>query len=537
MTKLVRLKLTAFLVFTISCASQQVDLRSYNCKNTFSKGKGRGLSSTCKKKTSEQHDIGQEIELKRDKRLLNILKLKNDDLSFLLADPEIYNLLNKSSSFLFDREKKNKNLKNMKWLDIPYKVRNKVLGILSRKVDFDKDRSIPGLIVNTKLNIVAVRDFQLLGKNYLKGEKYELNLDGFLNEVIEYATADSVKGATYVEMHFRGKNTRQLNKDISVFFNIVLPSVAGEKELKLLSSHQHIIGKAPEAFFKEQNNLGHSNELIALGYALTHQMYEMGLILLSISKLTYFPYTNEVMDHLKSDKIGGIFDFFKYMAGGKVINLGTRYKQNNIGVRSGSVLSDLGLWSFEFRFPGFVTTIKNKEFSDLSQFAYDNMNEGKIPINMEALAEFIKEYKLDPREVATNSWWVQDINALRDSHKNGYLNQSKVNELFDTLKSYYKLRKEVPFTSVDVDDPKIMLAFIFYRWDKHPLFYKQSELLASIQKMQEDFLVELTDKNDILRIGDEKLNNIVKAMLIRFLYTEEVNIYSSIKNFLKLGQP
>jgi|GEM_PF-6170152 len=523
---MVKTSLSLLILLNLSCSSlvtRKAIGRCHQMSSFFSPRLPASLMRKCTDAAVGYQKIAQEVEFARRGSLLSILKPKRNNLSLFIENPEAKVLLTQRYPGVPIHE-----LQRIKWLDLPYDLRESLLVVISKKVDYEKNRSLPGLVANRKLQITAIEDFRFQGVQYLEGIEYDLDLTDFLVETVEYATAD-VKEARAIEMHFRGEDAGQLKKDVEIFYEYIMPSVKGEREVFPVGLHQHVVGKVPKEYFGQLQKKGYDAKSIALAMTLTHQLYELGMIILN-SKDGYLPVTTNNVDYLKRDKIPFIFDFFADLSIGDAKDIGTELKRNNVGIRFGKVYSSKDLWGFEFRYPAENIGLPH---TNLAQSAYRALNHSEMPVDLELITDYMKTYDADHKKLAQDSWWVQDMKKLLTSHQNSHLDIGKFGQLATLIENYYKSKNKPVMIPENSYDAIPMLAFIFHRWDLHPLLYKNTDLLKNIKSMQAKFLEELIEKAST-QPGDEKwIASLIRKQYAEFTSSSDGNIYQFLKDTLK----
>lgn len=337
-------------------------------------------------------DIAEEIELPRTPAITDLFAPQGDLL--VNALPE-----NSQSSFFqyYFQNVRRSGWSSLKWSTSSVEIKEAVFAHLAEVVNFRKDRSIPYLSLRTSVEFQSPQNFKFLGKGYQKGEIATVNLAGFLLPTAEYAMSSNVATAADVEMHFRGKDPVELDRDIRAFFRYVLPNLtslsARDHDVTPRADHSHIVAKKPANYIKAKKAEGHSDQTISDSLALYHSIVELNMIFRTVklheNAALHEAYNRKgqppLMSFLQRKKLPELFEFYKALVTNRSLTIdrygevGTALKKNHAGARWGSTYSDSSLWGIELRYMNYRKSDVLKPIAqavkavlDLQSFSFSN---------------------------------------------------------------------------------------------------------------------------------------------------------------------
>jgi hypothetical protein len=279
----------------------------------------------------------------------------------------------------------------------------------------------------------------------------------------------------------------------SIFFLVKFfhPSIKGERVLTPLTDHQHIIGNVPKDYFKKMKQKGFSEDDISLSLTLYHQLLESMMVVLNTKagEPPYIKLNNDrtreaVVNFLSRESIPETIGYFQSLQKGESPQLGVKLKKNNVGLRSSETYSWKNTWGLEFRFLGFNLAKSDEDFSKVVQKTHEHLSKQEFPIDLESISRFRKKHSnLKVEDIAVQSWWRQSADDLISSHEDGPL-KTKMTKASETIK------RDFERPPVDNGGWKSLFYFMFYRWDKHPLLFGDTEFTERIVRTQERYLDE-----------------------------------------------
>lgn len=375
------------------------------------------------------------------------------------------------------------------WRDLSIDLKNQILALVSQEVDFEVDRTLKGFASLREVDIVALKDFSFLGKNYTKGQSYRVILKGFLMPLVEYAASTLVRGAAGLEFHFRSsRGFLDFRRDVETFFNAVVPSIKGECPIRPLGLHMHILSHAPKP---KKNPVDWSPERVSISMTIYVQMAELAFMIENAASYrtgldlvpNIDPKKPPLVDFLSKDSLVIMYQFFLNLIQGHDTYLGTCLKKNIIGVRSGEVYDTEGLWGLELRFNRFSNSATDK-MGFMADALTKAMHRCEILVSEDAVDLFMKKHHEDIISGLKKYWFRGPAYAqVQENMEDPELAQLMVHYL-----------KSVGI----VDFPKQSKGFLpsaqvlFLDWASHPVIATLGDC-HKVRLIQKAFLLKSAD--------------------------------------------
>ncbi|SMF18279.1 hypothetical protein [Pseudobacteriovorax antillogorgiicola] len=420
-------------------------------------------SQSCQALATSMPETAIEIEVLRRAKLTNLIAPSNGLLSGLYPKENI-------PGFLLDRYGDKDTILQLPWVNLDLDEKNRILDDLSSRVDFDKDRRLPGFVARRHFEIKARKDFVFLGVKYRKGRSYTLNLEGFLQDLVEYSSSSRVKGAIGIEFHFRSKLPfLEFRREIDIFFKSVVPSIEGESKLVPDGIHLHIPAVLPMKYFARLRKQGYSGEEAAVALTFYVQMAELCLIIdnarsygIGLDTIPHkLPSKPPMIDFLSKDKIEKTYHYFLDIYQGKEPKLRGTLKKNNVGVRSGDIYDQPSLWGLELRFNHFDTTRKQC-YGDLADSIRRTMHQQTFAVPMDAVQGFVKNHGQNIGAGLKKHWFRGPIIKQ--------IQENLDNVALAKLMLVYLKNKKIQDFPFIVGGFQPSAQILFMDWSKHPIF-------------------------------------------------------------------